>query len=319
MKWVGGIFCPLPSFFDILSIGIFAILFFKEQFQKEIFFIFYSIFLLCFSICLKEKRKYSSIPLFLINLWGFLNVFIHSFFLPKESLVFKYKNLYLLSEGYIYILFASLLFILLMRYLKNPKLLFLLCIPAVFILLKRQYTVATNIFTYEYYRLSLWFSIIVACIIYFLFKRRYKLLVLSIVTFLGLFFIYFERIMDSLFMRGSILNYFISSIKEHPFVGSGFNKLLLPDNMILNDKFGGLYKHSDILNITACLGLPIFIFILWLIFECVRRIGLQNKLIIFLSILIVSTFQLTMFNIEKATICILLTVFCLMQKEVVRC
>ena len=55
------------------------------EYQRQIFFVFYCIFLISLTIFLKPYRNYTSIPLALLVIWSLISVFIHSYFYYPNS------------------------------------------------------------------------------------------------------------------------------------------------------------------------------------------------------------------------------------------
>jgi len=303
------LFRPAPSLFDVFAMGILSVNFLKDSFQREIFFIFYIIFLLSFAASLKEKRHYQNIWLTLILLWSFAGVFIHSFYIYKGSITMRYLNLYLLSEGFIYILFGVLFFVTVIRYSTNIRFVYLLS-PILLIPWIKDHSMQ---FFADYGRHTLIVSFLLSVLIYLFLRKKYKFLSVIILFLTVLLFFKFDVIRSRFLCRPYVFEYLIKSIINHPFVGAGFNKGLAPDNAIFGGYWGGVYKHNDYLSIGAYLGLPIVFFIIMFVRRTIRDIKLSIWLIPFLTIAIMSFFQMTMFDIAKAVSCVFITILCVLR------
>jgi len=71
--------------------------------------------------------------------------------------------------------------------------------------------------------------------------------------------------------------------------------------------------HNDLLNIGRCLGVLVIVFILWFIFNSVRRIGKNWSIILFLTVVLTSLFQMTMFIPAKAAVVLTIIALVLTQ------
>ncbi len=319
IKRVGGIFNPPPSLFDSSITGMLFIHAFKYEYQKQVFFVFYIIFLLLMTFLIRQRRDYRSPWLALFALVGMSGVFAHSFFIYPNSITFQYLNFYLLSEGFLYILFGIFFLIVAVRYSRNLKFLFLF-LPIVFL------PYLKNVFVLKSIEQSTRFTILGTSLIlfsaYFLIKRNYWLtLLLSSVLFLTLFK-YWHIIKLNFSCRPDLWKVLLLKIKEHPFIGHGFNHTLSPDNMTFHQYWGWLYNHNDYLAIASYLGIFATLFIAIFILVTIRKIGINLYLPLFLTLTIVPFFQMTMFDIDKATGFLLMTVLCITQthfKEEVKC
>jgi len=319
-KKVGGlIFSSPPSVFDFCIAGILFINLFKQDYNKHIFFVFYIILLLLMTFVMKQRRDYKSIPLALAVLTGFVGVFTHSFLIYKTSITFQYLNFYLLVEGFLYILFGAIFLMTAVRYSKNLKFLLLL-LPLVF------YPYLKNLSLYKSFIQSTRFTILSAGLIsfglYYLIKRRYKIAIPISAGMAILALRYWKTMKINFSCRPDLWKILILKIKEHPFIGHGFNKSLSPDNMTFHPYWSWLYNHNDYLALGSFLGIFIVFFLIIFILATLRKIGITPYLPLFLTLIIVPFFQMTMFNIDKAVGFLLMTILCITQthfKEEVRC
>jgi hypothetical protein len=87
---------------------------------QGMFFVFGVFALLGLSFICKKERDYQNKFIGLIILWSLMNVFIHTFqFSLGKSITASFINFCLLSEGFIYVLSACLLFYLVVSFTKN--------------------------------------------------------------------------------------------------------------------------------------------------------------------------------------------------------
>ena len=123
---------PKPSFFDLCIAGFLFIPWFNDNWQKAVFLVFYTLFLVLVSLSMKPKREYRCLPLSLLAIWSLINVFIHSFAIYPASRTFTYLNYYLLVEGFLYILIAVLFINTVIRYSTNIRFILLLLPVAIY-------------------------------------------------------------------------------------------------------------------------------------------------------------------------------------------
>jgi O-antigen ligase len=111
----------------------------------------------------------------------------------------------------------------------------------------------------------------------------------------------------------------IRKIGEHPWVGSGFNKTLVYDNMIYviapakHIHEGWTYNHNDFLSFGMYLGVPALICILWFAGSMIKRSWNSVMLIPALAIVLLCSFQMTMFDIGKASIILAIIVLIILH------
>jgi hypothetical protein len=123
----------------------------------------------------------------------------------------------------------------------------------------------------------------------------------------------FHRLKLNFIARPLAVKYLIGEIKLHPFVGTGFNKTLNPDNMFFVKKWGWLYKHNDLLALASYLGIPSLAFMVYFIIDTIKKLKISWRLVICLTILITSLFQMTFFFVDKAVICLLILSVCITE------
>ena len=251
-------FNPCPTLFDLcVCFGIMGISFIAKP-LRGFYLEFYTIFLVIIGFHYKEKRRFDGASLTLLCLLGLISLFVHSFYANIGGLSFQYLNFYLMHEGFGYIFFSALLFYVVVTKATNLRLL-AFTLPIVILPWVR-------IMLYSGQMTPL-LALGVGFCVYLLYKRRF--LILGIIALAGLCVVYFNY--DWLLMKFScrphVWKDLLLRIKDHPFVGSGFNKLLIKDHFILVGSWGGtwLYRHQDFLSLMAYIGafalIPIGLFI----------------------------------------------------------
>jgi len=217
----------------------------------------------------------------------------------------KYLNMYLLSEGFIYILFGSLFILTVVKYSKNTRIFYIL-IPLGLIPFFKQVKIAENV--------TFFASIGVSLIIYLILRRKW--LYASILANLGLIIAFFNwpLIQSKWPARPLVWGQLIKEIWLKKIVGSGFyHGLEHPNEMIWvsQGNYGWLWRHNDYLSIGAYLGIPAMIFIIWFLFSTIKKIHIRLALIPILIIAIMSFFQMNMFKVERAGTFLLIGALCL--------
>jgi hypothetical protein len=250
------------------------------------------------SIMIKPQRKFSSIPLGLICLWSFLGVFVHSFNIQEYSITRQYLNLYLMSEGFIYILMACMFIRLAVNYSHNLRFAWFI-IPASALFYVDSYSWGG--------RITPLMALGIALLVYFGIKRQWGL-VTGVTAVLGIFCVLnWHWIAVKFACRPLLWGAMIKDIISHPWVGMGFNKTLSFDNMHLIKNIGGVvygwtYNHNDFLNLGAFLGIPALIFSLCFAGSMSRRTFHSVMIIPVIALILLCFFQMTMFEIGKASI-----------------
>lgn len=316
-RMAGWFIRPAPSFFDLCLAGFLILPYIRDGYRQEIFFIFYIIFLVCISMGQKPIREYHSLPLMLLSLWALIGVFIHSYLICEESITMRYLNMYLLSEGFIYILFGSLFITMVVKYSRNMRIFYLLIPFGLIPMLLKQISPAPLILIYATPRnFTLWGSIGISITLYFALRRKW--LYTSILASIGLILAFLKRgvLMSNWQARPYAWGQLIREIIKHPFVGSGFyHGLEHPKHMIWIEyqNHGWLFRHNDYLSLGAYLGIFATICVMWFLINSAKKIGIRPALIPVLIIIIMSFFQLNMFRIERAGPFLLIASLCLKQ------
>lgn len=300
----------LPSVFDVLVAGMLGITFLPDIFLQGTFFVFYSIFIFSLTLFMKPRREFVSLPLACIVLWALGMVFTHNKVnVVPDSIINYYFNVSIMFEGFIYILVGVMLFRSVVIYSKNPNFIFALIPIALIPLIKNSIYLGS---------ISLIAAFTVSIIIYlFLNREKFIAMALSAIGIATAILIW-PWIVLKFTCRPYVWIELGKQIIEHPFIGRGFNHTLIPDSMVWIRKigqvtYGWIYAHNDYLNLGACLGAIVLVFLAWFVVESLRRIGKTIYIIPFLTIVLTSFFQITMFLPYKAAICILTASICIKE------
>ena len=206
----------------------------------------------------------------------------------------------MLFEGFAYIFFASLMFYMLVSKGKNIRL-FILTIPIALIPYIQQSLYGG--------RGSIIFSIGIASIAYFILRRNEYMAMLMVAIFSIFFMANYDWFQMKWSCRIPVWKDMLFSLKDHPFIGVGFNHSLAIDNMMISKSWGRtwIFKHNDYLNLLQVLGTFAIIPIIMFIKEIWSNIKNSVYIIPVLTIAILCFVQATMCFGDRAlvSICIL--------------
>ena len=301
---------PRPSLFDLCAVlGAMGMGFVPPLLQGH-YLVYYSIFLACIGFSQKNERDISAPSLSIFCLIGLAGLYIHSFFMNPLSITFKYFNFMLMSEGFIYMLFGSLLFYTLATKGRNLRL-FALTLPIA----------ATGWIKSAIHggQMSVILAFLVGIIAYLAYKRRYLFLGVMIATSLCLIFLCPLKFGgDNLPLwkwlcfkgqhRPAAWKELCYLISLHPFIGAGFNKVVGPDNYILvyNDArtviMNCLHRQNDYLSLAQYVGIPILIGVAMFIKEGIARLKNSFLIVPFIAICVLCFVQMTLFWADRALV-----------------
>jgi hypothetical protein len=292
---------PRPSLFDLCAcLGIIGMGFIKIPWQG-FYFCLYSVFVVTIGFSSKCERNVNFPALTLLSLLALIGIFSHGFISGPNSITFQYLNFMLMFEGFGYVFFGSLLFYVLVAKGRNLRL-FYITLPIALLSTIKSFLYSG--------RGSIVFALALALIIYWIVNKRYALAgmvaVLSII-FLAVNMKWFTmkfacRIPiwhDMIFSR---LRFPPIGIIQHPFIGHGFNQLLVPDNMMCSTSWGKtwIFKHQDFLNAINILGIFCIIPIVMFIKQIIEKVRKSKYLIPVLTICILMCVQMTIFSGDRA-------------------
>ncbi len=120
------VFKPKPSFFDVCVAGLLYMPWIRGNWNRSVFFILYIIFIVLFSLYLRPKREYRSLPLMLLAMWSFLGMFIHSFIMSPNPGSNFHTTYILMIEGFLYILCGILFIRTVVIYSTNIRFIYIL-------------------------------------------------------------------------------------------------------------------------------------------------------------------------------------------------
>ena len=309
----------LPTIFDFFSCLFIVGMAFIPQGLWGFYFCFYGVFVAILGFNQPDVRKSYMPSLTLLSLIALCGLFIHSFLWSVNSITFRYLNFYLMFEGFAYVFFGCLTFQTLTAKGTNLRL-FFLTLPIALIPYVKQSLYSG--------RGSIVFAMAGAFIIFCFLRGRRDLAYLMAIlaaTFLVLKFDWFCmkfacRIpiwKDMIFSQNP--SPICSGIALHPFVGQGFNRLLVPDNMLISTSWGKtwLWMHNDYLNLIRILGISAIIPIALFIKTMLKRVRDSFYLIPVLGIAILCFVQATVMQGDRAlaVMCILALAYVETYKE----
>lgn len=292
------LFIPGPSLLDIfVCLGVIPIGHLKLEFQG-LYLVFFTFLLLMLSIYKHYERSCKNIWLVLIGVWAFIGIFIHSWCVNSQSVAYRYLNFYLMSEGFIYI-FAGIMYLhTVVNKCSNLRLLWITIPIALVPMFQKQVYCG---------QMSYILALMLGIMVYNAIKKRFIFTVIMVTGFLIIALYNMAWLIMKFNCRPYVWIQMLKSIAQYPLFGSGFNKYLIPNNMIWVEQigsieYGWLFRHNDYLSITSFLGVPILIPIIGFVCHYLNKFKNSWKLIIFSSFVIVSFFQITMFDAYKAFI-----------------
>jgi hypothetical protein len=287
-------FCnPRPSLFDLVACIALVGIGFIPGYLRGFYFCFYSIFIAVIGMNYPVVRKFKSPGLALLCLVSLAGLFIHSFVYSPKSITFQYLNFYLMFEGFGYVFFGSLIIHTLVEKSRNIRLLYFAIPFALY---------QSIISGVQGGRGSIVFAFAIGFIIFLILRKKYFYTAFLVMAALAFLYIKHDWFSMKFNCRIPLWKDMFFQIWEHPFIGSGFNKLFRPDNMTISTSWGNtwLFKHNDYFNILQVLGvfaaIPIAMFLRQVI-QTVRRSWYIAPII---GVMVLCFVQMTMFDGDKA-------------------
>lgn len=282
----------------VSSLALF-IAFAEDDYTRNLIFVFGSIGIWCFSLMLKRQRSYRSLPLALFLIWSLICIFLRSNVISQDSVIFYYLNVYLLTEGFVYILAGALLLKTIIDFTVEPRVYYIVAGVAALPWIGSMLS---------YGRVSVVAGIAVAAIIYGLINKRHNISCWTAVMGLSFAAIKWNFITWKFYPRTVVWREMIDRITLTPIIGTGFNDTVNNGNLIWANvhKYGYLLKHNDYLHVGMALGIVGMILILWFTIQSMWQIRRKMSSILPMGIAIAAFFQCTMFDAHKASIFIIL-------------
>lgn len=253
---------------------------FKRDVTQTLYFVYGIIVLFILSLFSKPKRslKFGLGGIFL--LWALAMMLIHSK-ISDSSVTYRYLNFYLMSEGFIYLLFAVLLYKLVYGYADSLPCLWIAL--GIFLVKAIAYKSFTPIASFA-----------ICSLIYTSIKKRYLwALIISILS--GIFITSnYSYILAKWSCRIPGWLTTIKEIAQYPFIGSGFDTGLM--NNMIQGATGWVFRHNDYLNIAKDLGLPALMMIGVFLFGFFRKFRCNPLYLACLACLLMSFFQTNLYN-----------------------
>ena len=212
---------------------------------QKLYFVFGVFALYALSFFSTPKRRLKDWRIGVFVLWCLFSMFWHSQIITS-SFTYRYLNFYLMSEGFIHVFCAILLYRLIYENVDRLPAIYHACL----IYLGRVLMIKS---------LTPIFAVIICSLIYCIAKKRYLLslfILVCVCLFIGSNFDYIASKWQA---RAFGWPYTIKEIIQSP-LGYGFDKNLM-SNMILKPVAGWGFRHNDFLNIARDLGLPALVII----------------------------------------------------------
>lgn len=291
--------------FNFLIYFSLVIVFINNDTFRGSFFIFYSLFLFIISLSIEQKRKFISKSLVLLIILNMFNMFIHSYTIPEKSIVLKYFNMYILSEGFIYLLSGALFLVTVIKYLSNIKLMYILFPIALFPWIKELI----------HPRISILLSALLSFLIYSVIKRKFKVCIFILLLLSFICIKYNSHFYCRNNQRCFVANKLVEDIKNHPIIGTGYIKTINPEYCVFKPSYGWVYRHNDFLSFAAYQGIPSLILLIIFLYSIFKIIGLNVYSFIILTFVFTCFMQATMFvDIRKALVILFITGWCIAKK-----
>lgn len=286
--------------YEVATSGlILAIAYWQDGYQRLLIFCFGVLALLCMSFGLKRIRNFSSIPLSMLLVWCLASVFIHSYNVNPDSITFMYLNVYLLSEGFIYLLTGALFLMLTINYTKR---FWIYCpIIAIAMIPSMQKIIVHG-------RVSIPLAFAISLTIYGFMRKKYLISSLAVLIASIGTAVNWKWICMKWEVRPMVWMSMINEIKQHPFIGMGWTKTLGPNHMnaikhdYATEIWGMVWRHNDYLSLGSYLGVIATILLIWFAIEMIYKTRTTPMVVGVMAVLIAPIFQMTFFRVDKAII-----------------
>lgn len=286
-------FTTLINSFNLAVCGVILAVSYTQGTVRSIVFNFGVFTLLVLSLFLRRKREFINIPLALFLLWSIASIFIHVK-LATTGVVFEYLNIYLMANGFIYLLSAVLLYKLVIEYSDS-------LIPYILTFCVALIPYASR--AIHGGRVTIIFAFLLANIIWLWKRKRLYSVWLMVYTLLAAVCNY-KWIMMKWGCRPVVWGELARKALEHPFIGSGFKHMIgMPESMIYvpTSRYGIVFKHNDYLAIGGSLGIVATILLVWFVIGEILKVKNYGAVLL-MTMAITPMFQCTMYNLYTATL-----------------
>ena len=322
-KVIDYFFNPCPTLFDLCAcFGVLGISFIRPA-LRGFYLEFYTIFLVIIGFNYEQKRHFNGASLTLLGLISLSTLFLHSYKVAFRSISFQYLNFYLMHEGFAYIFFGCLLFYIVATKSTNLRLL-MFTLPVVMkvwigkMLYSGQMTpmmaVGVGFFAFLLYRRQFKWAIFVALVAIdvAVFKREWLMMKFECRPYI------WAHLIELIKHPPYIGSYFIERYQDSKltfFVGSGYNKLLIPDNFINVKVWGNawLFRQNDYLSIMAYIGIFAIIPIIMFIKELFARFKYTWFIALLIAFCTLSFFQMTFAYPDRVIVILLSLSWCYVE------
>lgn len=213
---------------------------YRQETTQKIYFVFGVIALSLLSLFSKPKRYLTDWCVGAFALWALFLMFWHSQ-IWVESITYRYLDFFLMSEGFIHVFAAILLYKLVYEYVdKLPSVYF-----ALVFYLGRGFFIKS---------LTPIFAVAICSLIWCVAKKKWQWFGLMLVLTCAFIGMNTHYIWVKWQARAFAWPYTIKEILQHPFIGTGFDKSIMIN--LIKGPNGWCFRHNDFLNVTKDLGLP---------------------------------------------------------------
>lgn len=320
-------FNPCPTLFDLcVCFGVLGVIFARRALQGW-YLEFYAIFLVVIGFNYKEKRHFNGSSLTLLCILGLISLLLHSMppYINIRNISFQYLNFYLMHEGFTYIFFACVLFYIVVTKATNVRLL-LFTLPIAMknwvsvMLYCGQMTpllaVGVGIFIYLLCKRQTKWAIFVALVGLNIVAWNYKWLMMKFSSRPHVWMELFRFIKNPPYIG----SFFIEVFRHDWFnfiVGSGFNKLVVADNMLSIRTWGGnwLFRHNDILSLMAYIGVFAIIPIILFVKELFIRFRGTQFISLLVAVVVLCNIQITFTRPDRVAVILLVLAWCYIEAK----
>lgn len=281
------------------SLILVAIALVRDCYTRNLVFVYGTIGLWCMCYFITPKRIWNSLPLGLLLIWSLLCIFLRGWEVGSNSIIrSEMLNVYLLTEGFIYLLCGAMLLKMIIQYSTKIWIYWLVLAISVW-----------KLFTIDNFalRMTMPAAFVISIITYLMVNKQWKKLYWIVPLVIILFIIRLPRFDLGWKVRPFIWQDMISDIIKKPIIGLGFNDTLLPSTMtwLKAGNYGYVFAHNDYLCLGKCIGILGIIFALWFAGDYLWKLRKMWIVILPMTFMVTAFFQSTLFDAHKASIFIL--------------
>lgn len=284
--------------FDVYVCALMLLMaFWRNGYQKNFIYIIGTLLLWAVCLGLKPERQYRSLPLCLFLIWCFSNLFWHAWDVSLlRGMASYYLNICILAESLFFIIASVMLVKLIVEYARRHEYYYPVLIWCFLPWARR---------IWRHWSMTQLLAIPLACVIYLCLNKKWKLATLLSLIGANIAAWTWEWAKFKFYVRPLVWKQLWGEFVQHPFIGQGywrgidFGKCDLI--YVKGDLYGPAFRHNDYLNAGVYIGVLGIVFILWFVIENIWKMRHHPACIFFLIICIIPFFQMTMFELYKAS------------------